>query len=163
MKCRNCKIREVSGLNVTCETCLAKTRDARAERIKSGLCRNCTNPAEPNQIRCKACIVRDRARNKVWQLNVKAETMQHYGGTKCACCGELEIRFLTIDHINGGGNTHRKQIGRGRSIYSWLKRNDYPAGYQVLCYNCNCAGGFYGICPHEEKRRNNLTSEPASV
>jgi hypothetical protein len=88
--------------------------------------------------------------------------MQHYGGTKCICCNETEIRFLTIDHINGGGSKHRAEIGHGKTIYSWLKNNGYPNGYQVLCYNCNCAKGFYGECPHETARKN-LTSVPNGV
>lgn len=158
MKCRACKIREVSGLKKTCETCLAKSRQCRTKRIAAGICRNCTTLAEPNQVRCKACIDKDRKRNKLWKLNLKSEVMGHYDGMKCACCEESDIHFLTIDHINGGGREHRRQLGQGATIYSWLKRNDYPIGYQVLCYNCNCAKGFYGVCPHEEKRKNNLTS-----
>src|ERR1035438_5089999 len=149
MKCRACKIREASGLNMTCETCLAKTRNARVERIKNGLCRNCTNPAEPNQVRCKACITKDRERSKVWKFKLKAEVMGHYSKAKCACCGELDIHFLTIDHINGGGCEQRRQMGKGATIYSWLKNHNYPSGYQVLCYNCNCAKGHYGECPHK--------------
>src|SRR5262245_47553294 len=35
----------------------------------------------------------------------------HYG-TECACCGETHIEFLGIDHINGGGHKHRKEIGQ---------------------------------------------------
>lgn len=31
----------------------------------------------------------------------------------------------------------------------WLRRNNYPNGFQVLCHNCNMAKGFYGKCPHQ--------------
>lgn len=163
MKCRTCKIRDTTKGKKTCDTCLAITRKCRAERIKSGGCRNCTNPAAPNQIRCLQCIVKDRVRNKAWKLKLKAETMAHYGGAKCNCCGESELQFLTIDHIHGGGRKHRRQIGQGKTIYSWLKNNGYPVGYQVLCYNCNCAKGFYGECPHETKRKCLLTIESKSI
>lgn len=88
--------------------------------------------------------------------------MQHYGGVWCHCCDEQDIHFLTIDHINGGGREHRRQIGNGGTIYAWLKKHGYPVGYQVLCYNCNCAKGFYGECPHETKRKN-LTASTSSV
>lgn len=76
--------------------------------------------------------------------------LQFYGGNppKCACCGEKEIKFLSIDHIKGGGTKHRKEMGVGKSIYPWLIRNNFPEGFQVLCHNCNMAKGFYGICPH---------------
>lgn len=72
-----------------------------------------------------------------------------YGG-KCACCGESCYEFLGIDHIDGGGGKHRKELLKsGTHIYLWLKKNDYPDGYRVLCHNCNLAIGFYGACPHE--------------
>ncbi len=71
----------------------------------------------------------------------------HYGHS-CACCGETTYEFLTIDHINGGGFKHRKEIGSS-GICNWLIKNNFPEGFQVLCYNCNCAKGFYGQCPHK--------------
>jgi hypothetical protein len=74
-----------------------------------------------------------------------------YGG-KCECCGEDTYEFLTIDHINGGGRRHREEIGgSGSSIYSWLRRNNFPAGFQILCMNCNFAAGKFGGCPHTAK------------
>jgi hypothetical protein len=62
----------------------------------------------------------------------------------------LEERFLTIDHINGGGSQHRKKIGHGH-FYLWLYNHGYPDGYQVLCMNCNFGRYMnYGVCPHKE-------------
>jgi len=29
----------------------------------------------------------------------------------------------------------------GTSLYSWLRTNGYPPGYQVLCITCNMAKG----------------------
>ncbi len=85
------------------------------------------------------------AREKKRALRI--ECIKTYGGM-CACCGETTIEFLCIDHINGGGNKHRKQI-RGANIYYWLKQQGYPQNeYQILCHNCNMAKGFYGECPH---------------
>ena len=72
----------------------------------------------------------------------------HYG-KKCACCGESNLKFLSIDHINGEGTIHRKKIHRQINI--WLVRNNYPKGFQVLCFNCNW--GKYnnkGVCPHTD-------------
>lgn len=71
--------------------------------------------------------------------------IEKYGG-KCVCCGEKEPKFLSFDHINGGGSQHRKVIGG--KIIRWLKKNGYPEGFQILCHNCNLARGFYGQCPH---------------
>ncbi len=66
----------------------------------------------------------------------------------CACCGETEYFFLTIDHINGGGHRHRLTMPGGGLIFR-LKRDNFPPGYRILCYNCNCVRGHYPKCPHE--------------
>ena len=69
----------------------------------------------------------------------------------CNCCGEQEIKFLAVDHINGGGHKHNQELKRrGQKFYQWLRINNYPAGFQILCHNCNLAKGLYGKCPHRE-------------
>ncbi len=75
--------------------------------------------------------------------------LNHYGNNnpKCVCCGERELKFLALDHIDGGGNKHR--IGKG-NMSVWAIKNDFPPIFQILCHNCNCAKGFYGSCPHKE-------------
>lgn len=93
------------------------------------------------------------ARRKSRQWSLKIEVWGHYGG-RCACCGVDEKEFLTMDHINGGGAKHRKELRRSGSqhIYGWLKENNYPEGYRVLCMNCNFAHGMYGYCPHSQTK-----------
>lgn len=74
---------------------------------------------------------------------------------KCACCGENEINFMALDHINNDGAKHRKEMNNGKGgsqIYQWIINNNYPTGFQVLCHNCNLAKGFYGECPHVAKK-----------
>jgi hypothetical protein len=66
-------------------------------------------------------------------------------GPDCACCGESEPAFLTLDHIDGGGTQHRKSI-HGK-VYDQLRRQGFPSGYRVLCWNCNWAYRL-GDCPH---------------
>ena len=84
-----------------------------------------------------------------WAFNVREKVLVEYGN-KCECCGENKKEFLCIDHINGGGFRHRKSI-KGRSIYAWLRENNYPKeGFRILCHNCNSAKGYYGYCPHEK-------------
>lgn len=89
-----------------------------------------------------------------WRLKLKLAILKHYSNNKliCECCGENDIRFLTIDHINGGGNNHRTAIGTktaSHEIHSWIIKNNYPPGFAVLCSNCNSAKSIYGICPHK--------------
>lgn len=100
------------------------------------------------QYSCKKCeAIRTKAKN----LKLRLDVLSHYtigDSIKCNCCGIDTIEFMAIDHINGGGHQHRKSLGVGGNFYSWLKRNNYPPGFQVLCHNCNLAKGFYGECPH---------------
>jgi hypothetical protein len=72
-----------------------------------------------------------------------------YGGA-CVCCGESQWEFLAIDHMNGGGNKHRDEVGRGAAFFVWLRKAGYPKeGFQVLCHNCNQAKQYSKVCPHK--------------
>ena len=68
----------------------------------------------------------------------KQDVIFHYsnGLMECQACRIKTFEILTLDHVNGNGNKHRKAIN-SLSIWSWIKRMKYPKGYQVLCYNCN--------------------------
>jgi len=49
----------------------------------------------------------------------------------------IDIRALTIDHINNNGADHRRKMKKeGITFYRWLINNNYPDGYQVMCINC---------------------------
>jgi hypothetical protein len=89
---------------------------------------------------------RDRARRQ--KLRMAALLAYSSGTPKCVCCGVTYIQFLNIDHINGGGNEHRKSIGvrSGSGFFKWLKETGYPEGFQILCCNCNHAKHVLGKC-----------------
>jgi len=72
-------------------------------------------------------------------------------GNKCACCGETESKFMSIDHVYGRKNKKYKKEPKSHNLlYLYLsKKNKRLSEYQLLCYNCNCAKGFYGVCPHK--------------
>lgn len=87
-----------------------------------------------------------------WEF--KCEVIEEYGG-KCVCCGEENPEFLSIDHVEGNGNKHRKEItsGGGIHFYRWLRKQGYPKDkYRLLCMNCQCSHGWYGYCPHQRIR-----------
>jgi hypothetical protein len=76
---------------------------------------------------------------KQTHINVRNKIFNHYSsdGIKCALCGITDCDVLSIDHINGDGGKHRKEIGRsGHSLYVWLIKQGFPEGYRVLCLNC---------------------------
>lgn len=70
---------------------------------------------------------------------LKLRVLNHYSDGQCICkkCDFADPRALCIDHIKGDGAEHRREIGRGIAVYTWLERNGYPEGFQVLCLNCN--------------------------
>ncbi len=76
-------------------------------------------------------------RNRRIRFRLKVEIFNRYsdGSPKCARCGTDELRFLCLDHVKEDGKEHRKQVGD--NVYRWVKRNDFPQGFQVLCHNCN--------------------------
>lgn len=99
------------------------------------------------------CLVRDREKYRI----MRQQVLSHYSQGKmcCACCGERGIEFLTIDHIipvrrkNNDVSKNRNTVGTG--LYARLRATGFPSGYQVLCFNCNCAKRTSGECPHKRK------------
>jgi hypothetical protein len=101
-----------------------------------------------------------RAHGKRSHKKLKHQVIEAYGGY-CFCCGEADLRFLTIDHVANDGAAHRRQIaaerglknsrvGGGNHMYRWLRDNGYPPGIQVLCANCNFGKQWNGgVCPHQ--------------
>jgi hypothetical protein len=96
---------------------------------------------------CRLCMNKAAVEHR---LRIKYLVFSHYskGKPKCSCCGEAHFEFLTIDHVNGGGHAHRKSIKAGHQIYAWLRRNNFPKEFRVLCANCNMSHGLFGYCPH---------------
>lgn len=147
--CRQCPEKISTSGSPFCEGCRAianslKTKKRRI-REKRGLCIRCGDRPLGNRKWCDGCY----ERNREYIRDNKKAIVAHYGG-QCECCGEREISFLTMDHVNGGGTAHRKEIKRG-NIYTWLRANGCPAGFAVLCFNCNCGRSVNGgVCPHKK-------------
>lgn len=87
-----------------------------------------------------------RLRTRDYHRRIREEVLRHYGH-RCACCGETHMEFLAIDHVNGGGRQHRKEIGI--RLAAWLRQNNYPEGFRLLCHSCNMSLALYGYCPHQ--------------
>jgi hypothetical protein len=97
-----------------------------------------------------------RNNSKERRKKLKQQVITAYGG-QCACkhkggiCGERTFEYLSVEHKNGDGVRHRKEIGRS-NIYGWLVKNNFPKdNFELHCFNCNCSKGFYGYCPHQDK------------
>lgn len=96
-----------------------------------------------------------RSCNKIKNDIIKEYVFLAYGGFVCACCGETEKSFLSLDHIdNDGAAWRRERFGNraaaGSHTYKWLYKNKCPRGFQVLCMNCNHGKRMNkGVCPHQ--------------
>lgn len=133
--CIFCKNKAAEGYT-SCLSCLERHRkNQRSENKVKKLARNNTYRGSH-----KASLQQSR---KLENLYTKIEVLTHYGNGKLSCvkCGFDDIRVLSIDHINGDGAKHRRLIlgasrTGGSQLYHWLKKNNYPQGYQTLCMNC---------------------------
>lgn len=155
-----------------------RSRKLRAKYVAKGLCSQCgQRPPATSVTKCQPCIDKYKARiaahppeyferrkakssarhalnrdrynaqNRANRLKIKLSVLAHYGGI-CACCSETRHEFLCIDHVNGGGNAHRRTLKQ--SFHRWLRDNNFPVGFRVLCHNCNFSLSAYGYCPHAE-------------
>lgn len=105
------------------------------------VCKQCRKLRDKKRYVDRKELIREQQR--IYDLSVKIKIIEGYGG-KCACCDESSIEFLTIDHINNDNKS-------GGKLYRWLIKNNFPKeNYQILCYNCNYAKGFFGYCPHNK-------------
>lgn len=102
------------------------------------LCKTCRGKGQKAYYKShkEECNRLSRQRNDMLRLRV----FRHYSGEPpyCALCGENDPLVLNLDHIDGGGEQHRQSINKmGHSFYYWIRQQEYPTGYQVLCANCN--------------------------
>lgn len=91
---------------------------------------------------------KERIRHQERHQKLRIQILNHYKPI-CNCCGETELNFLCLDHIDGAGGMRRKIEGTGERLYRWIKKANYPKTFQVLCHNCNAAKGHYDKCPHQ--------------
>lgn len=108
----------------------------------------------------KAFRLAELEKTKRLHTALKEVVFAHYGW-KCACCGERERLFLSIDHVNNDG--HLDRAGKRRSsarLYRKIKNQGFPASYQVLCMNCNFGKRMNnGVCPHQARRNDHSLVE----
>lgn len=92
-------------------------------------------------------------RRKERTRKYKEQFIEMYGG-KCNCCGETIFDFLTIEHRNGqkGKPKYEKSREHGEHGYKKASQEYRPDLYEILCWNCNCAKGHLGYCPHQNNQ-----------
>lgn len=150
-----------------------------AARFEAGKCIYCgKKPFTPGKKGCKKCckkkvVISCRfsknhpSKQKNYRKKIRFEVLQKYGGV-CKCCGESNLLFLTIDHINKDGARERRELygsSSGQS-FPWflkLKREKIRKDLQVLCYNCNMASFYSDVCPHRMNDEQREKDNPQTV
>lgn len=131
----------------------------RKERGIDGLaaeCKKCNIARSAVRYQAKRAEIRKRENAQMVKTRkrIRDAVFSAYGGYVCACCGEKEQSFLTLDHIhNNGANDRQRLAGKrtaaGFQTYTKLVKLGFPPGYQVLCMNCNWGKRKTGVCPHK--------------
>ena len=65
---------------------------------------------------------------------LRMRAIESIGGPRCCSCGITDVRVLTIDHRDGGGTQHRRDVVSSHGLYKAVIKE--PGKYQVLCHNC---------------------------
>ena len=128
-------------------------------RRKDYICRKCSTKVTKFRRHRKPDINR-KACHRYWVENktklseaqrkkclaLKIEVLSHYSGGVPTCANPYgqhlepyrDLRALSLDHISGGGTRERMQGHKrsGWNLCGLLKKRGFPAGYQVLCMNC---------------------------
>ena len=125
------------------------------------ICRRCERDLPPKRFRtrvlkghsytlkvCSSCCV------KKWDARMRLEFLTVFDH-KCSCCGETHPFFLTLEHIRGAIDKHHSKTSSRMQLIKAKSEGWDKTKYEALCWNCNCAKGLYGQCPH----RSNVTAE----
>jgi hypothetical protein len=120
-----------------------------ADRVKAGICPVCKVAKPETGKICSSCTKKMCEKRSLDLRATKKKVFDHYGG-KCVCCSESTLTFLALDHIEGGGEKHRKDLntGCGYRFYKWIVKNGFPTGFQILCHNCHFAKTVEGGCAY---------------
>jgi len=139
------------GIHKYCSECFRKRRNAhQVENYRKNPKKCIIQVTESRKKHWPEWLSYQRKYARIRNKKIRLKVLNHYskGIPSCACCGEKTIEFLSIHHINGGGAKHKKSLSG--HLYDWIIRENYPAGFQILCHNCNQAKGYYGYCPHNK-------------
>ncbi len=106
-------------------------------------------------------LEKKRASTNRRRREVFLEALSRYGGDPpvCYCCGENIVMLLGLDHVSGGGNSHRKEYGNPKTS-DLARRLGWPPLFRVACHSCNLGSHLNGgTCPHQKVHSKAVSSE----
>jgi hypothetical protein len=150
-ECQNCKENELAFLTIDHINGGGRKHSTKFKKKTAHIHLWLKNNGYPEgfQILCANCNYEKemlRRQDKVSHGHqLRAQVLREFGAY-CRCCNEKSLNKLVIDHVNGGGNQHRKTVS---NIYLFMKKNGIDRiSYQILCQNCNLAKYTQKVCPH---------------
>lgn len=133
------------------------------EKLKAKkLCLHCSSPVTTT-VNCEVCRKKIATKEKVRRDKIREAVYAAYGN-KCSCppCGETRWQFLTLDHIDGKGEHHRRRLSNnkrssGIELTKWAFENNFPSILRLHCWNCNNGRERNNkVCPHLTEIQNRL-------
>jgi|TARA_Y100000310_G_scaffold184952_1_gene185049 hypothetical protein len=84
-------------------------------------------------------VRRDRVKKTAFEVIADGKPIKCVQHKEWKCCVDpMNMDYLSLDHINGGGVRHYKEIGGGGSrVYKWIIKNPETAKkiFQIICMN----------------------------
>jgi len=146
--CNNClKVREREDLSI-CNACREEYKTSREYFKQNNICVYCRREPLATKTRCQKCREKHYKQGAIKRKEIKTLVFNHYGN-KCNCCGESNLGFLQVDHINNDGYLERQDPKIKSNFYESIVKRNFPDHYQLLCANCNYGKSKFGICPHK--------------
>ena len=132
---------------IECAQCFAYLPETHF-RAKGRPAKNGNTPVKQPCIGCRVTAKNRQGARLQYQkgMELRKIVLLHYGAS-CACCGEAEYDFLTLEHKLGDGHLDRKITPM--KLYGRIIEQNFPDTYETLCMNCNWAKGRLGVCPHK--------------
>lgn len=123
---------------------------------------------------CKECrdnyqrswVLSNQDYAKEHHRSIRLEVLSHYSPTlSCSICKDSHYEFLALDHVDGTGATHRRNLG-SNTVLNDVKRQGFPLGFRVVCHNCNLKYGcrsFWGKGNHVRKLESEMSQKARTV
>lgn len=153
--CMSCGKQSPMEGKTICQDCSVKMTKVSADRYharrEAGKCNYCDNDPVPGSTMCQYHLDKTQEQRERNRLDVIAYYTD--GANMCQNCGFDDITFLEIDHKDGGGKNHVKEIGvgSGSGLVGWIKANNYPEGFRILCRTCNAAA-HVAMCQSQQTK-----------
>jgi len=122
---------------------------------------NWTKNYPKNKSRLNKKVILGRKKRKQQVFTHYSKKLSNSDIPCCNCCRYVGIEFLTVDHIIPKNEMAKdpkwiemkfRATRKADPLCQWLITNDFPKGFQILCWNCNFAKGVLGQCSHQIKK-----------